>query len=96
MLAARGLSGLFDGIYGVEHADFHPKPRAEAFDMVFAKAGITPAKGAMFEDDARNLVVPHGLGMQTIHVAPEALEADHIGHHTNDLSGFLKALAKAG
>ncbi|WP_339109403.1 pyrimidine 5'-nucleotidase [Thioclava sp. GXIMD4216] len=96
VLAARGLSGLFDGVYGIEHADFHPKPRAEAFDMVFRKAGIRPQEGAMFEDDARNLEVPHKLGMQTVHVAPLALEADHIGHHTNDLSGFLAQLIKAG
>jgi putative hydrolase of the HAD superfamily len=28
VLAARGLSGLFDAVYGVEHAGFRPKPDA--------------------------------------------------------------------
>ena len=31
VLAARGLENLFEAIFGVEHADFHPKPDARAF-----------------------------------------------------------------
>lgn len=89
VLAARGLSGLFDGIYGVEHADFRPKPERAAFDMVFDKAGITAETAAMFEDDPRNLAAPHAMGMRTVHVAPEAHHGDHIHHHTDDLAGFL-------
>ena len=92
VLAARGLSGLFDAIYGVEDADFRPKPELEAFEMVFAKDGISTERGAMFEDDPRNLAVPHALGMRTIHVAPDPHEADHIHHHTDDLTHFLGQL----
>ncbi|HID06969.1 MAG TPA: pyrimidine 5'-nucleotidase, partial [Armatimonadetes bacterium] len=29
VLEARGLSGIFDAVYGVEHADFHPKPERQ-------------------------------------------------------------------
>jgi len=43
----------------------------------------------MFEDEARNLAVPHALGLRTVHVAPNAEPAAHIHHHTDDLSGFL-------
>jgi putative hydrolase of the HAD superfamily len=92
VLSARGLAGLFDGIYGVEHAEFHPKPDAQAFATVFAKDGLDPARGAMFEDDARNLAVPHALGMRTVHVAPAPEPADHIHHHTDDLAAFLSHL----
>lgn len=92
VLAARGLSGLFDAIYGVEHANFHPKPDRAAFDAIFARDGITPTQAAMFEDDPRNLQVPHDLGMRTIHVAPDPHPADHIHHHTDDLAGFLTRL----
>lgn len=92
VLAARGLAGLFDGIYGVEHAEFHPKPAAQAFATVFARDGLDPAKGAMFEDDARNLAVPHALGMRTVHVAPTHEPAHHIHHHTDDLAAFLARL----
>ncbi|MGR3323270.1 MAG: pyrimidine 5'-nucleotidase [Pseudooceanicola sp.] len=89
VIEARGLGGLFDAVYGVEHADFHPKPDRAAFDAVFARDGLVPGRAAMFEDDARNLSVPHTLGMRTIHVAPAPVEAGHIHHHTTDLSGFL-------
>ena len=92
VLAARGLEGLFDALYGVEHAEFHPKPDARAFATVFGKDGLDPRAAAMFEDDARNLAVPHELGMQTVHVAPAPQPAPHIHHHTDDLAAFLRHL----
>jgi putative hydrolase of the HAD superfamily len=92
VLAARGLAGLFDAIYGVEHAEFHPKPDAQAFATVFRKDGLDPTRAAMFEDDSRNLAVPHALGMRTVHVAPAPEPAAHIHHHTDDLAAFLSRL----
>ncbi|MFP4273950.1 MAG: pyrimidine 5'-nucleotidase [Paracoccaceae bacterium] len=92
VLEARGLSGLFDAVYGVEHAGFQPKPRRVAFETVFAVDGVTPGRAAMFEDDPRNLAAPHAMGMRTVHVAPEPHAADHIHHHTDDLTGFLARL----
>lgn len=92
VIAARGLEGLFDAVYGVEHAGWRPKPQPEAFATVFGADGLDPARAAMFEDDPRNLRVPHGLGMRTVHVAPEPEPADHIHHHTDDLAGFLRRL----
>jgi putative hydrolase of the HAD superfamily len=95
VLAARGLDGVFDAVYGIEHAGFQPKPQRAAFDQVFATDGLTPAQAAMFEDDARNLAVPHALGMRTVYVAPEPHAAEHIHHHTDDLTGFLSQLLDA-
>jgi len=92
VIAHRGLGGLFDAIYGVEHAAFRPKPEARAFDKVFETDGLTPAKAAMFEDDVRNLAVPFARGMKTVHVAPTPDPADHVEFHTDDLSGFLAKL----
>ena len=61
----------------------------------------------MFEDLARNLVVPHQLGMTTVLVVPdgtkevvredwelEGRDAAHVDHVTDDLTGFLQGLAK--
>lgn len=93
VLEARGLSGLFDAVYGVEHAGFLPKPERAAFETVFARDGIDTTRAAMFEDDHRNLAAPHEMGMRTVHVAPDAHEAEHIHHHTDDLTGFLRNLA---
>lgn len=92
VLAARGLGGLFDAIYGVEHAGFRPKPERAAFEQVFEQAGITPTRAAMFEDDPRNLSAPHDMGMRTILVAPERHDGDHIHHQTVDLKAFLDLL----
>ncbi|MCA0869766.1 pyrimidine 5'-nucleotidase [Seohaeicola saemankumensis] len=92
VLEARGLAGLFDAIYGVEHAEFRPKPERAAFESIFEQAGVDTAAAAMFEDDPRNLAAPHEMGMRTVHVAPEPHDADHIHHHTDDLTAFLSQL----
>jgi putative hydrolase of the HAD superfamily len=92
VIAARGLDGLFDAVYGVEHAGFRPKPEREAFEAIIAQDGFHPGAAAMFEDDMRNLAAPHEMGMATVHVAPEQVAADHIHHHTDDLAGFLARL----
>ena len=94
VIEARGLTGLFDAIYGVEHANFRPKPERVAFEKVFTTDGVTPETAAMFEDDERNLQVPHEMGMKCTLVGPEPHNAPHIHHHTNDLSGFLSQLVK--
>lgn len=92
VLDARGLAGVMDAVYGVEHAGFRPKPEAAAFAAVFEADGVIPTRAAMFEDDPRNLTAPFDMGMRTVHVAPEPLEAAHIQHHTDDLGGFLSRL----
>jgi putative hydrolase of the HAD superfamily len=94
VLEARGLAGLFDGVFGVEDADYQPKPRREAFETVFAKGGIVAPESAIFEDDPRNLAEPHAMGLRTVHVAPRAEAASHIHHHTDDLTDFLADLLR--
>ena len=89
VLQKRGLSGLFDAVYGIEHAGFRPKPAQAAFEAVFALDDLPAQSGAMFEDDTRNLEVPHQMGMRTVHVGPDPLPAPHIHHHTDDLADFL-------
>ncbi len=92
VLDRRGLSGAIDAVYGVEHADYRPKPERAAFEAVLARDGSHPATAAMFEDVARNLAAPHALGMRTVHVADAPEPAPHIHHHTDDLGGFLARL----
>jgi len=88
----RGLSGMFDAVYGVEHAGYRPKPERQAFEAVLARDGSRPATAAMFEDVPRNLEAPHALGMRTVHVAADRVAAPHIHHYTDDLAGFLTRL----
>ena len=89
VIAARGLEGVFDAVYGVENAGFRPKPERAAFETVFAADGLDPARAAMFEDDARNLAAPHAMGMACVHIAPEREVLPHIHHHATDLTAFL-------
>lgn len=104
VLAHRHLS-VFDGIYGVEETGFHPKPDPRAYAAVSQAAGFDPASAAMFEDDPRNLAVPHRLGMRTVLVGtgrlgPDELAGDHahgqhVQYRTTDLTDFLRALAES-
>ncbi len=90
---ALGLEGVFDAIYGVEDADYTPKPDQAAFQKVFTADGINTERAAMFEDDIRNLAIPHQMGMQTVLVGPEEY-APHIHHQTEDLAVFLTQLVR--
>ncbi|WJS84022.1 pyrimidine 5'-nucleotidase [Paracoccus sp. TOH] len=102
VLEHRGLM-VFDAIHGVEEVDFHPKPDARAYAAVLAAEGFEPNSAAMFEDDPRNLAVPHELGMRTILVGPgrhgpDELAGDqdhgpHVHYRTGDLTAFLRGLA---
>ena len=89
---AIGLEGCFDALYGFEDAAFVAKLEAAAFATVFALDGLVAARAAMFEDDPRNLEVPHRLGMRTVLVGPGA-EHPHVHHRTEDLPGFLALVA---
>jgi putative hydrolase of the HAD superfamily len=89
---AIGLEGCFDALYGFEDAAYLPKPEAAAFAAVFALDGLDAVRAAMFEDDHRNLEVPHRLGMRTVLVGPPAVHP-HVQHQTDDLVAFLGLVA---
>ena len=99
VLSATGLADCFAAVYGVEEAGMISKPAREAFDTVFALDGLDPRRAAMIEDDARNLAVPHGLGVRTVLLVHDPLHAHpppHVEHVTDDLTAFLRALVPAG
>ncbi|MGR3502792.1 pyrimidine 5'-nucleotidase [Pseudaestuariivita sp.] len=95
VLAARGLEGVMNAVYGVEHAGFIPKPARAAFDTVFGLDGFDPSAAVMFEDEARNLKAPHEMGLVTVHIAPAPVEASYIDLHAADLSECLTSLKAA-
>lgn len=92
VLGALGLESVFDHVYGVENADYFPKPEEKAYKIIFKKEQLNPLKSAMFEDEPRNLKVPYLLGMKTVFVSPKVQEEKFINFHTKCLSGFLKQL----
>lgn len=88
--AARGLNGVFDAIYGIEDADFTPKPKKMAFERVFTMDSADTKKSAMFEDDPRNLEAPNQMGMKTVLVGGD-FDAPYIHFKTSDLVTFLQS-----
>jgi len=96
----------FDGIFDIVAAELEPKPQPQTYQRFLAAHAVDPARAAMFEDLARNLAVPHALGMTTVLVLPagtravfrqdwelEDRDAPHVDHITDDLTGFLQAIA---
>ena len=108
VLARLGLSSHFDGVFDIVAADLEPKPAPQTYQKFLDLHGVDPTRAAMFEDLARNLVVPHQLGMTTVLVVPdgskqvvredwelEGREASHVDYVTDDSTSFLQRLAKA-
>ena len=101
-----GISGHFEDIYDIKSFGYTPKPAAVAYDVMVKDAGFDPNTAAMFEDIARNLQIPHKLGMTTVLVHANGNEdsamidrlngasadAHYVHHTTNRLSQFLSEL----
>jgi putative hydrolase of the HAD superfamily len=107
VLARLELDRHFDDVFDIVAAELEPKPSPQTYDRFLKAHNVDAARAAMFEDLARNLVVPHALGMTTVLVVPEhtrevfredweleGREAPHVDHVTDDLVGFLEAVAR--
>jgi putative hydrolase of the HAD superfamily len=108
VLARLGLNTHFEDVFDIMAAELEPKPSPQTYDRFLAAHGVDAARAAMFEDLARNLAVPHALGMTTVLVVPqhsrqvfredwelEGREAPHVDHVTDNLTRFLESLAAA-
>jgi putative hydrolase of the HAD superfamily len=98
----------FEDVFDIAAADLDPKPLPQVYDRFLKRHGVDPGGAAMFEDLARNLEVPHTLGMVTVLVVPEGQreivreswelegrDAPHVDHVTDDIVGFIEKLAPA-
>jgi putative hydrolase of the HAD superfamily len=98
----------FEDVFDIAAAELEPKPLPQVYDRFLARHGVNPRKAAIFEDLARNLEVPYGLGMTTVLVVPEKTrevfregwelegrDAAHVDHVTDDLAGFLQRVRAA-
>jgi putative hydrolase of the HAD superfamily len=96
----------FEDVFDITAAALEPKPRPQVYDRFLARHRVDPTKAAIFEDLARNLEVPHALGMTTVLVVPGGTrevfredwelagrDAPHVDHVTDDLADFLRGIA---
>jgi putative hydrolase of the HAD superfamily len=108
VLARLGIAGHFEAVFDIIAAELEPKPAPQTYQKFLRDHRVDPKTSAMFEDLARNLVVPHQLGMTTVLVVPDGTQevvredwelegrgADHVDHVTDDLTGFLQGLTDA-
>jgi putative hydrolase of the HAD superfamily len=107
VLTRLGIGEHFEAVFDIIAAELEPKPAAQTYHKFLRDHDVDPAKAAMFEDLARNLVVPHQLGMTTVLVVPdgsrevvredwelEGRDDPSVDHVTDDLTGFLQGLVK--
>ena len=105
VLARLGLLTHFEAVFDIIAAELEPKPAPQTYQKFLRLHGVDPLTSAMFEDLARNLVVPHQIGMTTVLVVPDGTEevvredwelegrdAAYVDHVTDDLAGFLQGL----
>jgi len=86
-LAAIGISSHFEDIYDIHAFDYQPKPARIAYDVMLQRAKFDPKRAAMFEDIARNLEIPHELGMATVLIKPDNPDDNEDGAMINRLNG---------
>lgn len=100
-----GILDQFDEIFDVIAADLVPKPAKETYDKFMALHRVDAPNAAMFEDLARNLMVPKALGMTTVLIVPRNFEptfseiweqdgkdGDDVDFVTDDLASFLRSI----
>ena len=104
VLARLGLVGHFSGIFDIVHADYIPKPALGPYEKFLRDHAVEARRAAMFEDIARNLEVPHRLGMTTVLVSHpgnddaeivngrDAGAWEHVHHRTDNLASFLSTI----
>ncbi|MHA1524697.1 MAG: pyrimidine 5'-nucleotidase [Alphaproteobacteria bacterium] len=98
-----GITDVFAEIFDIAAVDFQPKPAREAYQRFFASTGAQRQASAMFEDLAKNLRVPHEMGLTTTlvvsppndtnaHAQAGEQKPDHVHHVTDNLVDFLVGL----
>jgi putative hydrolase of the HAD superfamily len=100
-----GIDHLFEDIFDIIAADFVAKPDEGVYRRFFEKHDVEPKSSVLFEDIARNLVVPHRRGMTTVLVTPRAGEEHereawevahgaepHVDFVTDNLTAFLESI----
>ncbi len=70
VVARLGLHTHFEDTFDIVAADLEPKPAQQTYEKFLKLHNVAPERAAMFEDLARNLEVPHALGMTTVLIAP--------------------------
>src|SRR3712207_2334987 len=69
-----GILDHIEDVFDIAASNFIPKPDRRAYEIFLERHAVEPSRAAMFEDIARNLTVPHSLGMTTTLIVPKTIE----------------------
>jgi putative hydrolase of the HAD superfamily len=104
VMSRLGVTEHFEAVYDIVDADHIPKPARGPYDKFVTRYDVDPKTSAFFEDIARNLEVPHAMGMTTVLVTDdenndalhlnEGTMGPHVHHQTADLARFLENLTE--
>lgn len=99
-----GIDGNFEGIFSISDANYMPKPAKETYVKMLDTFGIDAGDSIMCDDNQRNLLTAHELGMKTLWITGNARDnkfntvtdaPDFCDFQTPDLKSFLKPLCAA-
>ena len=95
----------FEDVFDIRAAELEPKPQPQVYQRFLKRHHVDPNSAVMFEDLARNLEVPHTLGMTTVLVVPKGAgvvlredwelagrDEPHVDYVTDDLAEFLRGI----
>tara|TARA_Y100001958_G_C21079220_1_gene436127 strand:+ start:227 stop:802 length:576 start_codon:yes stop_codon:yes gene_type:complete len=98
ILTHLGIDDLFENIFDISDAEYHPKPEAKAFDLMVQKFGINPKDTIYVEDIAKNLSIGKKRGCTTVWLINDEQwgkmesDKDYIDYKVENLSLFLKEI----
>ena len=76
VLAALGVSDLFERVFGIEYCDYVCKPNRASYERILKELGLPAGQVAFVEDNPGNLGPARDLGMVTVLVGNRPGEAD--------------------
>ncbi len=93
-----GIDDLFDDVFDIVDADYHPKPATKAFDLMVKKFDINPKETIYIEDIAKNLSIGKERGATTVWLinneywGKKESNEEYIDYKIENLSLFLKEI----
>ena len=93
-----GIDDLFDDVFDIVDADYHPKPAVKAFDLMVKKFDINPKETIYIEDIAKNLSIGKERGATTVWLinneywGKKESNKEYIDYKIENLSLFLKEI----
>lgn len=97
-----GVADAFEDIFSISDADYIPKPQKEPYVKMLDTFKIDAADSVMFDDNQRNLLTAHELGLKTVWINGNTRDnkyntltetPDFCDFQTPKLTDFLKNLA---